>query len=104
MSAKKSLTAKPMIGGLSAIADERGCSLAQLAISWQLHQPGIAAPIIGPRTMDQLIDELGALDVELTESDLTRINEIAPPGQHTVAYYGGDDVLWEGWSAPHFQW
>ncbi|MCD6291156.1 MAG: aldo/keto reductase, partial [Anaerolineae bacterium] len=51
---------------------------------------GITSPIIGPRTMEQLEDNLGALDVTLTEEDLKRLDQVAPPGRAVVPYYEAD--------------
>ena len=92
-----------VIERVTAIADEKEASLAQIVLAWQLCQPGISSPIIGPRTMNQLQNALGALTIELTESDLKQIDEIAPPGQFNVAYYGGGDEMWAGWQVPQFR-
>jgi aryl-alcohol dehydrogenase-like predicted oxidoreductase len=75
------------IEGLEPIAREKGCTLGQLALAWMLRQPGITAPIIGPRTVEHYKENMGALDVQLTEDDLRRIDEIAPPGSNTAPYY-----------------
>lgn len=63
---------------LSEIAESKGCSASQLAIAWSLGRPGITSVIIGPRTVDQLENSLGALDVEWTEEELSRIDRVAP--------------------------
>src|SRR5207247_2156720 len=47
----------------AAVAAELGATVAQVAIAWLLHQPDVAAPIIGPRTPEQLEDVLGAAKV-----------------------------------------
>jgi len=65
---------------LAALADEAGISLIHLAIAFVLRHPAVTAPIIGPRTMEQLESQLGAVDVELDEALLDRIDEIVPPG------------------------
>ena len=93
-----------VIEKLTAVSAKLSCSLAQLAIAWQLNQPGIAAPIIGPRTMDQLVDGLGAVEIELDDDILQQIDEIALPGQFTVPYYGGGLGIWTGWEAPQYAW
>jgi aryl-alcohol dehydrogenase-like predicted oxidoreductase len=70
-----------------ALCDELGESPADVAIAWLLHQPGVTAPIIGPRTLEQLDNQLHALDLELDEKTLARIDEISPgPGQAPDAY------------------
>jgi aryl-alcohol dehydrogenase-like predicted oxidoreductase len=65
---------------LAQLADDVGISLIHLAISFVLQHPAVTAPIIGPRTMEQLESQLGAVDVELDQALLDRIDEIVPPG------------------------
>ena len=67
------------IEGLAQIAGRKGCTLSQLALAWLLAQPGVTSPIIGPRTMAHLEDNLGALDVELSADDLRAIDAVVPP-------------------------
>jgi aryl-alcohol dehydrogenase-like predicted oxidoreductase len=62
------------------LAEEAGMTLVQLAIAFVIHHPAVTAAIIGPRTMDQLEDQLRALDVQLDGELLDRIDEIVPPG------------------------
>lgn len=72
---------------LRTIAGEKGCTVSQLALAWCRDQPGVTAPIIGPRTLDQVRDNLGAVDVALESADLERIDALAPPKSATVRYY-----------------
>jgi aryl-alcohol dehydrogenase-like predicted oxidoreductase len=65
---------------LARLAEEAGISLIQLAIAFVLRHPAVTSPIIGPRTMEQLESQLGAVDVELDNALLDRIDEIVPPG------------------------
>jgi diketogulonate reductase-like aldo/keto reductase len=52
-----------------------------VALAWLLHQPAVTAPIVGPRTLEQLTGALRALDVTLDEKALGRLDEIFPgPG------------------------
>ncbi|WP_274650866.1 aldo/keto reductase [Paenibacillus humicola] len=67
------------IEALMPIAEEKGATLSQLALAWMIQQPGVTSPIIGPRTMQQLEDNLGALNVELNSDDLKRIDDVLPP-------------------------
>ena len=46
--------------GLETIVSAKGCTMAQFALAWTLAKPGVTSPIIGPRTMEQLEDNLGA--------------------------------------------
>jgi len=64
---------------LQNFAAEKGCSLSHLALAWLMAQPGVTAPILGPRTMDQLEDNLGALDLVLGVDDLEYIDGVVPP-------------------------
>jgi aryl-alcohol dehydrogenase-like predicted oxidoreductase len=65
---------------LAVLADEAGLSLIHLALAFVINHPAITAAIIGPRTMDQLEAQLGALDVTLDADLLDRIDAIVPPG------------------------
>jgi aryl-alcohol dehydrogenase-like predicted oxidoreductase len=76
-----------VIEGLAPIAAARGCALSQLALAWCAGRPGVTSPIIGPRTLEQLEDNLGALAVALSEDELKRIDQVAPPGEMAAPYY-----------------
>jgi aryl-alcohol dehydrogenase-like predicted oxidoreductase len=65
---------------LAKLADEAGLTLIHLALAFTLSHPAVTAPIIGPRTMEQLESQLGAADVVLDSAILDRIDEIVPPG------------------------
>jgi aryl-alcohol dehydrogenase-like predicted oxidoreductase len=65
---------------LGALAEEAGLSLVHLALAFVLQHPAVTSPIIGPRTMEQLESQLGALDVVLDSKLLDAIDEIVPPG------------------------
>ena len=75
------------VEGLAAIAEQKGCNLGQLALAWCRDQPGVTSPIIGPRTLEQLEDNLGCVDVELTDEDHERIDALCPPGDALVPFY-----------------
>ena len=72
---------------LRAMASDKGCSMSQLALAWNMAQPGVTAPIIGPRTFAQVEDNLQAVHVEMTEEDLARIDDLVPPKGYVVRYY-----------------
>jgi aryl-alcohol dehydrogenase-like predicted oxidoreductase len=65
---------------LARVADEAGITLIEMALAFVIRHPAVTAAIIGPRTMDQLVSQLSAADVELSEETLDRIDEIVPPG------------------------
>lgn len=79
-----------VVDGLKAMAGEKGCTVAQLSLAWCLRQPGVTSPIIGPRTMAQLEDNLGALEVEISDEDRARIDELVPPGRMISPFYEAD--------------
>jgi aryl-alcohol dehydrogenase-like predicted oxidoreductase len=62
-----------------ALCDEIGSHPADVGLAWLLAQPVVTAPIIGPRTLEQLDSNLGALAVSLDEGVLGRLDEIFPP-------------------------
>jgi aryl-alcohol dehydrogenase-like predicted oxidoreductase len=72
---------------LRTMADEKGCSVSQLSLAWCGAQPGVTAPIIGPRTFEQLEDNLGAVKVRLEAADFERIDALVPPRSAAVRYY-----------------
>jgi aryl-alcohol dehydrogenase-like predicted oxidoreductase len=60
---------------------ELGEEPANVTLAWLLRQPAVTAPIIGPRTMEQLTGSLRALELTLDEETLTRLDDIFPgPG------------------------
>jgi aryl-alcohol dehydrogenase-like predicted oxidoreductase len=59
------------------VAAELGCTPAQVGLAWTLRNPGVTAPVIGARTPEQLEDNLGALEVDLTADQLARLDKIS---------------------------
>ena len=76
-----------VIEKVEELAKQKGCSAAQLSLAWCMHQPAITSPIIGPRTMEQLEDNLGAAAVDITDDDRRQLDEVAPPGHAIVPFY-----------------
>ncbi len=89
---------KKVIDLLEALAKEKNATMSQVALAWNYQQPGITSPIIGPRTMEQLEDNLGALEVEVTDDDRERIDQVSPPGQCVVPYVTAD------WAPTTYRW
>ncbi|HMS58973.1 MAG TPA: aldo/keto reductase [Tepidiformaceae bacterium] len=75
---------------LEPLAQARGVTMSQLALAWVMQQPGITSPIIGPRTMEQLEDNLKAFDVTISDEDREVIDGVVPPGTHVSPYYEAD--------------
>jgi aryl-alcohol dehydrogenase-like predicted oxidoreductase len=81
---------------LAQLADEAGITLIEMAIAFVIRHPAVTAAIIGPRTMEHLESQLPAVDVELSDEVLDRIDEIVPPG---VTFNPADG----GWPNPALQ-
>ena len=64
---------------IEAIADEKDASPAQVSLAWLLHKEVVDAPIIGPRKLDHLEENVAALDVDLTDEEIDRIEEPKHP-------------------------
>lgn len=67
-----------LVEALRSIAEEKGVTVAQIAIAWVAAQGKDIVPIIGARRRDRLAESLGALDVRLTAEDLTTIENAVP--------------------------
>jgi aryl-alcohol dehydrogenase-like predicted oxidoreductase len=75
---------------LQPLVDAKGCTMSQYALAWCLNQPGVTSPIIGPRSVEQLMDNLGALDVKIADEEQKRIDEIVPRGRMVSSFYEAD--------------
>ena len=71
-----------LIENLLKVASDAGCSIVHLALAFVISHPAVTSAIIGPRTMEQLVDQLPAVDVRLDDGILDRIDEIVPPGSN----------------------
>jgi aryl-alcohol dehydrogenase-like predicted oxidoreductase len=69
-----------LVREVEALAKEKGCSTAQLALAWVLAQGDDIVPIPGTKRIKYLDDNIGALEVKLTRQDLDGLDAILPPG------------------------
>jgi aryl-alcohol dehydrogenase-like predicted oxidoreductase len=69
-----------LVREVEKMAEEKGCTTAQLALAWVLAQGDDIVPIPGTKHVRYLDENIGALEVKLTEADLNRHDEILPPG------------------------
>jgi aryl-alcohol dehydrogenase-like predicted oxidoreductase len=69
-----------LIDLLDELAASKGCTIPQLVLAWTIAQPAITSAIIGPRTLEQAQDNIGAVSVQITAEDMARIDAISPPG------------------------
>jgi aryl-alcohol dehydrogenase-like predicted oxidoreductase len=75
---------------LTELAARKECSISALALAWVMAQPGVTSPIIGPRTLEQLEDNLKALDVVISDEDRAAIDAIVPEGSMISPFYRAD--------------
>ena len=75
---------------LEPLVQQKVCTMAQFALAWVIHQPGITSGIIGPRTLEQLQDNLGSLDVDITEEDRQLVDELVPSSTAVSPFYQAD--------------
>ncbi|MDP9454402.1 MAG: aldo/keto reductase [Actinomycetota bacterium] len=64
---------------IGEISEATGKSYAQISLNWLLRQPGVVAPILGARRLDQLEDNLGAAGWKLSEEEVSRLSEASAP-------------------------
>ena len=69
-----------LVGEVEAMAREKGCTAAQLALAWVLAQGEDIVPIPGTKHVRYLDENIAALEVSLTAEDLKRLDDILPPG------------------------
>ena len=79
---------RPQLECWENFCKELGEKPADVAVAWLLANPVVTAPIIGPRTMDQLTGALHALEIKLSTETLNKVDEIwpGPGGQAPEAY------------------
>ena len=69
-----------LVREVEGMAAEKGCTTAQLALAWVLAQGDDIVPIPGTKRIRYLDENIGALDIGLSDEDLKRLDEILPPG------------------------
>jgi aryl-alcohol dehydrogenase-like predicted oxidoreductase len=70
-----------VIDAMRPMAKERGVSVANIALAWLLHQDSVTSVLVGAKTMDQLEDNLNAVNIELNALELRQLDEVSalPP-------------------------
>jgi aryl-alcohol dehydrogenase-like predicted oxidoreductase len=76
---------------LARLAEEAGMSLVEMALAFVIRHPAVTAGIIGQRKMDHVEGQLKALEVQLGDDLLDRIDETVPPGTNV----NPNDVGWQ---------
>jgi aryl-alcohol dehydrogenase-like predicted oxidoreductase len=70
-----------LVNRIETIAKEKACTPGQLALAWLLAQGPDVVPIPGTKKQERLVENIGALDVSLSQADLDQISSAIPPGQ-----------------------
>lgn len=85
---------------MRGIADERGVSVAQIALAWLLHQKAVSTVIIGTKKIHQLDDNIGSTEIALTEDELKALGDAS---QLPVEYPGWMISFWGAERAKQLQ-
>jgi len=78
---------------VAEMAKERGMTGAQLALLWVKDQPGVTAPIIGPKTLAHLEEFLPVLGMTLADSDRPRFDALVHPGNAVADFHNTNDWM-----------
>ena len=71
---------KAVVEAVRPLAEAHGVSLARFANAWTLRHPAVTSVILGPRTMEQMVDSLASLEVKITADAAAAIDRLVPPG------------------------
>lgn len=80
-----------IIDAVDAVASETGASASQVSLAWLSDRPAVTSVILGARTVEQLEDNLGAADLELSEEQRARLDEASTP--RTDIYPYGEQAI-----------
>ena len=75
------------------MAQERGLTVAQLSLLWVKDQPGITAPIIGPRTLAHLEEALAVLERTLADADRPLFDALVHPGPAVADFHNSNEWM-----------
>lgn len=82
-----------LVQALKAVAEAKGCTVAQLAVAWVAARGGDIVPLVGARTPARLAEAMEALDVSLTPEDFARIDAAAPAGAAAGDRYAPEQMV-----------
>ncbi len=66
-----------IVDAMRVIADAKGVTVAQIALAWLLHQPAVTSVIVGAKRIDQLQDNLGAVEVQLSAEERATLDAVS---------------------------
>jgi aryl-alcohol dehydrogenase-like predicted oxidoreductase len=75
------------------MAQERGLTVAQLSLLWVKDQPGVTAPIIGPRTLAHLEEALVVLERNLADADRPLFDALVHPGTAVADFHNSNEWM-----------
>lgn len=78
---------------VAEMAAERGLKPAQLALLWVKDQPGVTAPVIGPRTLQHLEDAIPVMEMKLADEDRPLFDALVHPGNAVADFYNSNDWM-----------
>ncbi|CAN5469681.1 aldo/keto reductase [soil metagenome] len=84
-----------VVDAVREVAEGRGVTLAQVALAWLADRPAFTSVILGARTTEQLVDNLGAADLHLDDAETARLDAASEPGAADYPY-GGPGVHQRG--------
>ena len=88
-----------ILAAVEDTASARGASMPQVALAWLLGRPMVSSVILGARTTEQLRDNLGAIDVRLTDDEVSRLTAVSDPPSADYPYGGpGIEQRWRNLS------
>ncbi|HEU4946164.1 MAG TPA: aldo/keto reductase [Kribbella sp.] len=79
---------RDVVAAVRSISDDRGVSMAQVALSWLVDRPAVSSVILGARTTEQLEDNLAAAELHLTDEERHVLDEASDPGAADYPYGG----------------
>jgi aryl-alcohol dehydrogenase-like predicted oxidoreductase len=82
-----------LVREVEAMAKEKGCTTAQLALAWVLAQGEDVVPIPGTKRVRYLDENIGALEVKLSPEDVARLDAILPPGAAAGERYPAQSMV-----------
>lgn len=75
-----------IVGAVARVAEAHNASSSQVALAWLLERPAVTSVILGARTVGQLADNLGAVDLALTDEDVWMLDEVSSPRTEDYPY------------------
>jgi aryl-alcohol dehydrogenase-like predicted oxidoreductase len=81
---------QPIADAVRGVAERRGVPMAQIALAWVLHHPVVSAPIVGATKEQHLTDAVAALDLTLTDGEISALEEPCTPREFSRSPVGVD--------------